>query len=363
MPVDLKIQHHIIDELDEVKPGARSLLELCDVVEEKIRVGVGRLVTARIQQFVEAAGLCFRLASSDRFYVESQLYDVRITDHPTSLTRLQVVVLAAGTNADLGALGEPLKIALSGSGRYSAADLILDDRFAGCHDRIAAELQGHFRAGYRWLEAHVMGGLLELEHRLTIELYIEIRSVIDRPLADLVALYVVDSRGAYYMLDHQAIETAFAHAIKSRSGNDGSPLRLTALLATQLLTPTDTVAQASLSEHRSLDVPLEESRYLQSGLQIAESVFYDTMRLVAQPLVYDRPLQITAVYPRDMQGEVAPKLKLIAGRLDDVLERNADLLMRTGYGRIVHALTDKEAIDRMAEIVGRFAGGYASSLM
>jgi hypothetical protein len=360
-PVGLDADQLIRQQLEFLAVSPHSLLERCDLVEDTILARAGSLVIDRISLTSQLWGWRFRSASRNRFYIDTELYEVRVTEHPTTPTTIQIAVVPANHHRDLAYSGEPLTVSLDGNGRYLRAHLFLDCSFERCEDRLAADLQAHFRAGYRWLEAHVMGELLSLEHQLASELYVEVRSVLDHPIVDLVALYIVDRGGAYYMLDPRAIQIALARATARHGTSDESSIELTALLVTQLLTPGETVAQASLKEHRTLDVPLEQSQYVESGLQIAENVFYGTMNLVSQPLVYEGDLRITAVYPCDLQGRIAARLTGIAGSLAEIVKKNASLAARRTTGRSARRVLSEQDVDRLVDLFGRFSGSFAGS--
>jgi hypothetical protein len=254
---------------------------------------------------------------------------------------------------------EPRELALQGRGRYSSLRLYLGEGLKRQEEELAEDLSAHFSAGYRWLEAHVVGELLAVEFGMTIELYMELRSALTAKLADLVAVYGMNSRAAFYLLDPRAVQTALDRATASRGNIDSSPIELTTMLVTQLLDPEETVARMSLAEGRPLELKLEDSRYAATGLNLAEGAFYDTSRVVSFPLVREGRVQLTAVFPAALQWQIEPKLHIVAGRCAEIVNRQrrfaANRLLSTRSSLAVDA-------GGVAEVFGRFAGGFTDSL-
>jgi hypothetical protein len=252
-----------------------------------------------------------------------------------------------------------LSVDLSGPGRYAKVLISVEAPLLDMGDHVAADVAAVYECGYRWLQAHVLGELTAVEHRLILELYMEVRSVLPTPVADLVALYAMDRRAAFYLLDPIAVEHALARALTRRS-NAGSPLELITMLVTQSLDPDLTVARASLAEDQPLVLRLEASRYADTGLNFAEGVFYDTPTLISQPLVRDRRLRLTAVYPAHLQADVEPRLAGIVSRLDDIIRLHSRFAVRRTFGH-KRASSAPDALKTVMQAAGWFAGGVVDT--
>lgn len=319
------------------------------------------VVEQRVEVMSRAQGRRFRAVTPDRFYLDDELYEVRIVLDPLDATVIHISVIALGASRPSRPEPAPLDLPLDGLGQLTRARLWIDDRLGVLEDLLAADVRCHFAGGYRWLESHVVGELLVVEHRATIELYMEVRSHLPRTLADLVALYGMDRRRAFYLLDPRAIQTALARAVENRASLASSPIELATLMTTQLLDPDETVAQASLAEDRTLSLKLSESRYARTRLNLVENAFYETSRVESLPLVRDGRLQLTAVFPSDLRQEIEPVLTRLRSRCSEILKRNGKFSVERviGRGRRPNA---KVAPGDIAELLGRFTGGYADSL-
>ena len=321
---------------------------------------LGSVVTHRVEVISRAQEWRFRAITPDRFYLNDRLYEVRITPDPVNATIVHIGVIALGGPKAPEGERESLALPLDGLGQLTCARLSVDESLGALEDLLAADVSSHFAGGYRWLESHVVGELLVVEHRATIELYMEIRSRLPRNLADLVALYGMDRRCAFYLLDPRAIQTALTRAAENRANLASSPIELATLMTTQLLDPEETVAQASLVEDRTLSLKLSESRYARTGLNLVEDAFYETSQVESLPLVREGRLQLTAVFPSDLRQEIEPVLTKLRGRCDEILKRNGKFSVERMIGK-GRRPDRKVAPGDIAELLGRFAGGYADS--
>lgn len=332
-----------------MRAEAYLINDLCDVVKQ------------RVDAISRAQGRRFRAVSANRFYLDDRLYEVRIAQDPLDPTVVQIGVLPLGAIKTRVHEREPLDLPLDGLGQLTRARVWIDGDLSVAENLLAADVSSHFAGGYRWLESHVVGELLAVEHRATIELYMEIRSHLTRKLADLVALYGMDRRNAFYLLDPRAIQTALARTAENRASLASSPIELTAQMTTQLLDPGETVAQASLAEDRTLSLKLSESRYAQTGLNLAEDAFYKTSQVESLPLVREGRVQLTAVFPSDLRQEIEPVLIGLGGRCREILQRNGKFSVERVIGR-GRNLNARVTPGDVAELLGRFAGGYSDSL-
>jgi hypothetical protein len=292
--------------------------------------------------------------------MDDRLYEVRLTPDPLDTTVIHVGVVALGAPTGSRRKPEALELSLDGLGRLTCARLWIDSDLGAMEEALAKDVSSHFAGGYRWLESHVVGELLVVEHRATVELYIEIRSHLAPELADLVALYGMDRQRAFYLLDPRAIQTALVRAGENRATLSSSPIELTALMTTRLLDPAETVSQASLAEDRALSLKLSESLYAPTGLNLAEGAFYKTSQVTSMPLVREGRLQLTAIFPTDLRPEIEPVLEKQRDRFSEILQRNGKFSVERVIGR-GRMLDGAVAPGDIAELFGRFTGGYVDS--
>jgi hypothetical protein len=357
-----EVDRRIVDALNAWGPKERPLAAVCGLVEEQLAVHIAELMLQRVQAMAQAAGRRFRSVPQQGFYIDAQAYKVRITEHPTDPATIQLAIMktGAGAGVEVASPPTPLKLALDGNGLYSTGMLYVDDDLKSIEEIIAADVQATYAAGYRWLEAHVLGELLAIEYRVAIELYMEVRSVLPPMLADAVGLYGVSKQNAFYMLDPSAIQTAFARAIEQRANVTVSPLEVTTLLVTQMLDPDETMSQVSLAEGRPVTLELENSPYAYTGLNLVENVFYNTNNLMHFPLVREGRLRVTAAYPASMNEQIAPELARITDRCAEIVHTHANFVLQRAYGqhREGYAPTLLESLARLA---GWFTGGFMDS--
>ncbi len=358
MSARLDVTRRVQDSLDVLMREATTTLELCNLAEGRILDLASGLIRERLRLRAECEEQRFRSAPNGGFYFGADLYQLRFTEHATRCDLLQVVVKRVLRDKALDTLRQQVTIPVHGNGRYSTISFRLDQRLGYLEDRLAVDLQTHFSAGYRWLEAHARDDLLQLTRGLATALYVDVRSELDPALADLVALYVIDGEGAYYMLDPRAVEGALDSTAARRGANSESSIELAALFATQLLPPDETVSEAALREGRSLEVPLAQSQYLYSGLQLAEQAFFDTMHLVAKPLVCEDAVRLAACYPSDADAQIGPRLDRVARQMSATVRSAAKVRRRRRYD---HKSNHNDRIDRVAKVAGTFGGSFAGA--
>jgi hypothetical protein len=355
-----EVERGMVDALNALTLKEHSLAAVCAVVEDRIGEHLDELMLRQVETVAQSAERRFRLVSQRAFYLDSQAYEVRITEHPTEPTTVQLAVVKIGTAAGTSSPRAPVKLSLNGHGRYSVGMLYVDEDLQSIEDLLASGVQAAFAAGYRWLEAHIIEELLAIEYRLAIELYKEVRSVLPPLLANAVGLYGVSKRDAFYLLDPIAVQTAFARAIERRANVAASPIEVTTLLVTQMLDPDETMSQVSLAEGRRLALKLENSRYASTGLNLVEQMFYDTNELMHCPLVREGKLRITAAYPASMDEQIGPALARIADRCAEIVRIYAKFVFQRAYGQHEKIYTPT-LLEGVARLAGFFFGGFTDS--
>jgi hypothetical protein len=209
-------------------------------------------------------------------------------------------------------------VPLEGYGRYSRTRLAVPIALAPVFDAIGEAIQALYASGYRWLRANVLGRLPFVDNHMVNELYITVRAMLDED-AQYVALFALNQRNAVFLLDRLQVDAAFDRTCTRRSQLNASPIETTSLFATQRLDADLTISRVSIDEGRPVPENLCESRYAHTRLNLAEIIFYTTPSIVAHPLVRDSKLQLVAGYPAYMADEIAPKLDLIAPRLEETV--------------------------------------------
>jgi hypothetical protein len=354
------VEVSVIDALDRLVPRTMPLTEVCAWVEARLIEDLAGVVQRRADALARTQAKRFRAVAPDRFYFDDHLYEVRLTLDPLDVTIVHIGVVALGVQT--GPRGQPgsLELSLEGLGRLTGARIWIDTELGALEETLGEDVHRHFAGGYRWLESHVVGELLFVEHRATVELYMEVRSHLASQLADLVALYGMNRRRAFYLLDPRAIQTALVRAGATRATLSSSPIELTALMTTRLLDPGETVSKASLVEDRALSLSLSESLYAPTGLNLAEGAFYETSQVMSMPLVREGRLQLTAVFPLELRPEIEPVLEKQRDRFGEVLQRNGKFSVERVIGR-GRTLDGAVAPGDIAELLGRFTGGYVDS--
>jgi hypothetical protein len=349
-----EIEARILGALNGLIPLPLSLVEVCTRVETELARMSLVFVAECAATFAHTHSDEFQAAGQGRFRIGRDWYEARTIDSAEVPATLELMIRPIAILPERRVVSR-LAMDVPGPGRYAKVLIVVESPLLELGDQVAADVATAYESGYRWLQAHVLGELTAVEHRLILGLYMEVRSVLPSPLADIVALYAMDRRAAFYLLDPIAVQSALARALSRRS-NAGSPLELITMLVTQSLDPDVTVARASLAEDQALVVRLEASRYAETGLNFAEGVFYDTPSLVSQPLVRDRRLRLTAVYPAHLQADIEPRLAGIASRLDEIVRLHSRFAIRRAFGR-ERASTAPDALKTVMQAAGWFASG------
>lgn len=333
-----------------------SLPEACARAEESLTQEVHGIVQATVQ---EASDAECRI-SETRFTDGEVAYESRIRESASDGSVLRVAVGEVGAHWDADVL-DRREVSVAGSGSYTSVIVQLDPRLASVADPIAEAIRDHLHDGYRRLEAQVLGRLLTVEYQVATRLYVELRSVLDEPVASRVGLYGLTSDGrAMYALDPPVIQTALTRLKVSRPSAAASPIVLTAMLVKGWLTEEETVARQALSVAQPVEVRLEDLRYTTTpGLDLAERGLYGPTA-TCQPLVRDGPIRLMAGYPSDLRWQVEPALDGLRSRFAEILGDHASSMSK--MLEFERTASDRHwTVDRFAELLGRFAGGFTDT--
>lgn len=350
----------VVDALDASGLNRRPVDTISDLVEEQITAHLAELMLLRIAAMAQSTGRRFRLVPPG-FYLDAQVYEIRITKHAIDFATVQLAIVKEGTSFEASGQQAPIKLSLDGNGLYSTALLYVDDEFKDIEELVATDVQATFTAGYRWLQAQVIGRVTQAVPGIADELYTKLRSVLHMNLADTVGLYGVCKQDAFYLLDTSVVLTALARAVERRASVAVSPIEGTRLLVTQLLDPEETMSRISLAEGRRRLLELEKSPYAQTRLNLVERVFYHTNNLMHYPLVRDGRLQLTAAYPAHMNEYIAPALDRIADSCADIAHKHAKSALKRVYSQHREQDAPRRTED-FVRLAGIFTGAAAGSL-
>lgn len=336
-----------------------ALPDVCRYAEERMTGGIQDLIgeTAGADEpRGEAAPL------SPRFLFGGTVYESRIGQSPSDPGRLLIAIGEASTEWPKTSFIH-VQIAIRGSGLYTCVAVEADPRLQPVVDSVAETIQAYFEDGYRRLEAHVVGELLAIEHRVAIDLYMEIRSVVDESAASRVGLYgLLDDGRAMYLLDPLAIQEALGQLNRERPTVSASPVALASVLVRGWVKTEDTIAKKALGVDEPIGFQLQDLRYTTTpGFDVAEGGLYGAADLICQPLVRDGSVRLIAAYPVGLR-------ELVEARIDALRPRFAQILADRGAmtRRIVRGDASNHdrswSIDRFAELLGRFTGGFTESL-
>jgi hypothetical protein len=119
-------------------------------------------------------------------------------------------------------------------------------------------------------------------------------------------------------------------------------------------------AERALSASQPLDFRLQDLAYTTTpGFDVAESGLYERADLICQPLVPDAPVRLIAAYPVEMREAVEGELDRLCPRFAETLTRHAGVTKRLLKGKSASGWWNA---DRLAELLGRFMGGFTDSL-
>ncbi|HEY5941737.1 MAG TPA: hypothetical protein VIT89_02600 [Solirubrobacterales bacterium] len=122
----------------------------------------------------------------------------------------------------------------------------------------------------------------------------------------------------------------------------------------------DTIAERALAASQPLDFRLQDLAYTTTpGFDVAEGGLYEMNDLICQPLVPDAPVRLIAAYPVEMREAVEMELDRLRPRFAETLMRHAGDTRKLLKGR---STAEWWNADRLAELLGRFTGGFTDSL-
>jgi hypothetical protein len=349
----------VVDALDASGLSRCPVARIGDLIEEQIAAYLAELTLRRVAAMAQSTGRRFRSVPPG-FYLDAQVYEIRITKHALDFATIQLAIVKAGTSLEASSPLTPVKLLLDGTGPHSTAMLYVSEELKSIEELVATDVQATFTAGYRWLEAQVMGRVTPTLPGIADDLYTKLRSVLHPELADRVGLYGVCKQDAFYLLDRRMALTALARAAKQRGSAAVSPIEGTTLLVTQLLDPRETMSRISLAEGRRRLLELEKSPYALTRLNLAERVFYRTNNLMHYPLVRDGKLQLTAAYPAHMNEYIAPALDRISDGCTDIARKHAKSALKRVYRQRREQYAPRQAED-VVRLAGIFTGAAARS--
>ena len=287
-------------------------------------------------------------------------FEVRVREVAGDASALVISIGEAATHWDADAFAG-VCVELSGSGMYTIVTVEADERLREKLDRIATAIQQYLQDGYQRMETYVVAELLKVEHRLAIDLYADIRVALEEKTATHVGLYCLLPNGqAMYLLDPLAIQTALSRLESRRPTASASPLALAATLVRGWVKSEDTIAEKALVASQPLGFRLQDLAYTTTpGFDAAEGGLYERSDLICQPLVPDAPVRLIAAYPVEMRETVEVELDRLRPRFAETLVRHAGATKKFLKGRSSSGWWNA---DRLAELLGRFTGGFTDSL-
>ncbi|HEX5712268.1 MAG TPA: hypothetical protein VFX85_03020 [Solirubrobacterales bacterium] len=291
-----------------------SLAEACSRAEGHL---VNHLPPVICKTVVDAEAGARQLAE-DRFVLSDTVYDIRPGAAISDASALHVVIGELGGNWSVESF-EGCTVGVQGHGRYTSAVISADPRLSAVVETIGQSVQVYLADGYRRLQANVMRELLEADHRISLKLYAEIRSVFDEGVASRISLYaLIEEREAIYLLDPPAILKALQRASSRRPSVAASPLTLTALLVRDSVRADETVALGALDRESPVAVRLADQYYSNSPqFNLAEiSIYGDTAHV--QPIVRDGKVRLIAGYPTELRDIAEPGLARLEKRLSEI---------------------------------------------
>lgn len=331
------------------------LLQACIDADDALAAHVGAVVQRAVIEARESADALGR----DRFLLGQQAFESQVSPSARDANRLHVVVGKTYAQWEKDDFNQVV-VQIGGGGRYATAAIEMDLRLESVADAVAEAVQRHLQEGYRRVEAHVVGELLSVEHRVATALYIELRSVVDESEASRVGLYALKRDGrAMYLLDPLAIQAVVSYAKSARPSVGASPLTLASMLVTGWVKADETVGKSALANDNTLDVCLQDLRYTTlPGFDVAESTIYGSTAVV-QPLVREGSVGLLAGYPARMRDVIEPRLERLKPRFAEILADHARLTKQ-----MVGAEGGEQAwsANRFAELLGRFTGGFTDSM-
>lgn len=295
---------------------------------------------------------------ASRFVYAGDLFEIRAREDALNSDRLTIGIGPVGAHwPSLTFQRESLVV--DGSGRFAVIEVQADCRLGPLLQEIASTAKSYLQHGYRYLEAHTMKELLTLEHQLNAALYVHLRANLSEELVSTVWLYSLTPDGrAMYLLDPMAVQDALSATRSVRPTAAGSPITLTALLATGWVKEEDTMARQALALDRPMRVRLQDLRYTTTpGYDLAEAGVYGPEAWI-QPLVSEGQLKLFAGYPAHLQSEAQRALERLQPHLKTVVSNHANLI-KWILGR--RDRTSFWNADRITELLGRFFGAAASS--
>ena len=122
-----EVDYGIVDALNAWGPKERPLAAVCALVEEQIAAHLVELLLRRVETMAQSTGRRFRSVSQRAFYLDSQAYEVRVTEHPTEPATVQLAIVKTSAGPEASSPRAPVKLSLDGHGRYSVGMLYVDD--------------------------------------------------------------------------------------------------------------------------------------------------------------------------------------------------------------------------------------------
>ena len=330
-----------------------ELPEACREAEARIADGISEVIE-------EVIGASKQPGEGSSILHDGIRFEVRAREIAGDASTLVVAIGETATHWNAAAFAQ-VPITLSGSGMYTTVTVEADERLKESLDQIATALQQYLQGGYRRMETHVVAELLKVEHRLAVDLYAEVRGPLEESAASHVGLYCLLPNGqATYLLDPLAIQIALSRLESQRPTTSASPLALATILVKGWVKSEDTIAERALVASQPLGFRSQDLSYTTTpGFDVAEGSLYERADLICQPLVPNAPVRLIAAYPIEMRDAVEKELDRLSPRFADTLAK--------------HAVTTKKLVrsrpdsgwwnaDRLAELLGRFAGGFTDSL-
>jgi hypothetical protein len=349
----------LAEDLDGTFALKVALPEACRYAEERIEAGIPGV----IRETVDADEVKSDAApAAPRFLFGDTVYESRTGQAPSAPDTLLVAMGEAGARWPKANFVQ-VQTEIRGSGLYTSVVVEADSRLRPIVESVSKAIQTYVEDGYRRLEAHAVGELLAIEHRVAIDLYMEIRSAVDTPAASHVGLYgLLDDGRAMYLLDPLAIQEALKQLNSERLTVSASPVALASVLVKGWVKTDDTIAKKALGVDQPIEFRLQDLRYTTTpGFDVAEGGLYGATELICQPLVRDGSVRLIAAYPIVLRDLVEKRLDALRPRLAQILADRGAMTKRLIRGD-AGSPDRRWSIDRFAELLGRFAGGFTESL-
>jgi hypothetical protein len=349
-------------DLDDLGSIRQPLLDLCDLVENHlVEVAAGEVSTC-VATLAAAHDQRFVSLSDRQFSVDGKLYETRVTENVRRPLVLDVAIAPIAAQSDWKLPRSPEKVKVHGAGRYAEVDIYLHESLAAARESMASALKAIFEVGYRWLQAHVMGELIDIEHAACSAMYTELRKSLPPPLWQHIWLYVLAERKGLYVPDPIVVQDVLTTASARRSVGSLSPLELTVDFATRMLEANNTVSMGAIAADSIFEGDFSASPYASTGFGVTEELVWQYDTFAVQPLVRGGKILVVAGYPANLQAEIQPMLEKSKNRLAHVVNDQAKSMHRRVLGLKHEGEVHERFRQQVMELGGTFTGKLLNEL-